>query len=203
MTDGATLDAAGKQLDLPLVEATEGNAGYDISALLKETGNVTLDGVSIADPVAGLSPLDCAPGAPAILAPGGTLTCTASYRVTSADLENGGVSNTATATGTDPGGRTVTDDDLPDFQLPGLGMAAIAVPTRLIEKQDEEKSLAIVRKHRAPCLIVPRTPTTFPVRLVKLADGTPDVVERSHFVFADREKMKTALHLAHVADFNL
>ena len=44
MTDGATLSAAGKQLDLSLVKATEGNNGYDISALLKETGNVTLDG---------------------------------------------------------------------------------------------------------------------------------------------------------------
>ena len=44
MTDGATLSAAGKQLDLSLVEASEGNNGYDISALLKETGNVTLDG---------------------------------------------------------------------------------------------------------------------------------------------------------------
>ncbi len=43
MTDGATLSAAGKQLDLSLVKATEGNNGYDISALLKETGNVTLD----------------------------------------------------------------------------------------------------------------------------------------------------------------
>ena len=44
MTDGATLSAAGKQLDLSLVKATEGNSGYDISALLKQTGNVTLDG---------------------------------------------------------------------------------------------------------------------------------------------------------------
>ncbi len=44
MTDGATLSAAGKQLDLSLVRATEGNGGYDISSLLKETGNVTLDG---------------------------------------------------------------------------------------------------------------------------------------------------------------
>ena len=44
MTDGATLSAAGKQLDLALVPATEGNSGYDISKLLKETGNVTLDG---------------------------------------------------------------------------------------------------------------------------------------------------------------
>jgi citrate synthase len=44
MTDGATLSAAGKQLDLALVPATEGNSGYDISKLMKETGNVTLDG---------------------------------------------------------------------------------------------------------------------------------------------------------------
>ncbi len=43
MTDGATLNAQGKELDLALVEATEGNSGYDISSLLKETGNVTLD----------------------------------------------------------------------------------------------------------------------------------------------------------------
>ncbi|HSF98694.1 MAG TPA: citrate/2-methylcitrate synthase, partial [Ornithinibacter sp.] len=44
MTDGAILSAAGKQLDLPLLRATEGNGGYDISTLMKETGNVTLDG---------------------------------------------------------------------------------------------------------------------------------------------------------------
>jgi citrate synthase len=46
MTDnaGALLSAKGKELDLKLVPATEGNNGYDISALLRETGNVTLDG---------------------------------------------------------------------------------------------------------------------------------------------------------------
>ena len=43
-TAGATLSTAGTTLDLKLVEATEGNGGYDISSLLKETGNVTLDG---------------------------------------------------------------------------------------------------------------------------------------------------------------
>ena len=47
MTDGATLSAAGKQLDLALVPASEGNNGYDISTLLKETGNVTLDGLEV------------------------------------------------------------------------------------------------------------------------------------------------------------
>jgi citrate synthase len=40
---GATLRAGDKELPLPLVKATEGNHGYDVSKLLKETGNVTLD----------------------------------------------------------------------------------------------------------------------------------------------------------------
>ncbi len=40
---GAQLTAGGKTLDFKKIKATEGNDGYDISALLKETGNVTLD----------------------------------------------------------------------------------------------------------------------------------------------------------------
>jgi len=40
---GATLKTGDKELSLPVVEATEGNHGYDVSKLLKETGNVTLD----------------------------------------------------------------------------------------------------------------------------------------------------------------
>jgi citrate synthase len=43
--DGAAamLKAGDSELSLPLVKATEGNHGYDVSKLLKETGNVTLD----------------------------------------------------------------------------------------------------------------------------------------------------------------
>ena len=40
---GAVLSANGKELQLKLTAATEGNNGYDISSLLKETGNVALD----------------------------------------------------------------------------------------------------------------------------------------------------------------
>ncbi len=40
---GATLKVGEQELDLPLVKAAEGNDGYDVSKLLKETGNVTLD----------------------------------------------------------------------------------------------------------------------------------------------------------------
>ncbi|MDN5715767.1 MAG: citrate synthase [Janibacter sp.] len=43
MTADATLSAAGKDLTFPLVTANEGNDGYDISSLMKETGNTTLD----------------------------------------------------------------------------------------------------------------------------------------------------------------
>src|SRR3954449_1248170 len=40
---GAVLRAGDKELALPLIEATEGNNAYDVSKLMKETGNVTLD----------------------------------------------------------------------------------------------------------------------------------------------------------------
>ncbi|MFQ4149220.1 citrate synthase [Arthrobacter sp. LAPM80] len=45
MTDStsASLRYDGGELELPLLEAVEGNAGYDVSQLLKTTGNVTYD----------------------------------------------------------------------------------------------------------------------------------------------------------------
>ena len=42
-TQDAVLQAGDGQLTLPLVRATEGNDGYDVSALMRQTGNVTLD----------------------------------------------------------------------------------------------------------------------------------------------------------------
>src|SRR5450631_1011085 len=42
-TVGATLRAGDKELSLPLIESTQGNDAYDVSKLLKETGNVMLD----------------------------------------------------------------------------------------------------------------------------------------------------------------
>ncbi len=43
MTDNATLRHKDHELELPVVPATEGNSGLDISALMKTTGDVTLD----------------------------------------------------------------------------------------------------------------------------------------------------------------
>ncbi|WP_051191688.1 DUF7507 domain-containing protein [Microbacterium luticocti] len=75
------------------------------------TGTVTVHDVTI-DEVAfsgtgSLSQIDC-PDEAASLAPGARISCTATYTVTAADLATSALTNTATATGTDPSGDTVT-----------------------------------------------------------------------------------------------
>lgn len=63
------------------------------------TGNVTLTDVQVSDPTGGS--VTCPPGA---LAPSASVTCTADavYTVTQADVNNGSVTDVATATGTPP-----------------------------------------------------------------------------------------------------
>ena len=78
------------------------------SYVITNTGNVDLTSVSVSDPTAGAvtCPTPPAPG----LAPGDTETCTANtpYVVTQADVDRGGVTDTATATGGDLQGDTAT-----------------------------------------------------------------------------------------------
>ncbi|MEZ5191677.1 MAG: hypothetical protein R2734_03610 [Nocardioides sp.] len=50
------------------------------------------------------------------MAPGDSITCTATYTLTQADGDAGVVDNTATATGTDPNGTDVTATD--SFSVP-------------------------------------------------------------------------------------
>jgi uncharacterized repeat protein (TIGR01451 family) len=79
--------------------------------LVTNTGNVNLASVAVSDPTIG--PVTCpSPAAPG-LAPADSLTCTAErpHTVTSADVAAGAVSDTATATGTDPAGRTSPPSD--------------------------------------------------------------------------------------------
>ncbi len=70
------------------------------------TGNVTLTGVTVSDPNAVVS----CPGDPYTLAPGQTVTCTATHTVTSADVTAQRITNVATVTGNPPSGPPVTDD---------------------------------------------------------------------------------------------
>jgi uncharacterized repeat protein (TIGR01451 family) len=89
--------------------------------VITNTGNVDLTSLSVSDPTAGAvsCPTPPAPG----LAPGDTETCTedAPYVVTQADVDRGGVTDTATATGGDlQGGKatsppsSVSTSSLPD-----------------------------------------------------------------------------------------
>jgi len=73
------------------------------------TGNVTLTGVDITDQLTGLPELTLVwPGVPGTLTPGQAVTGTATYTLTQADVNEGSVTNTATATGTPPTGPPVT-----------------------------------------------------------------------------------------------
>ncbi len=68
-------------------------------------GNVTLNPVSVSDPMKGLGPVVCAD---ASLAPTQSETCQATYTTTTSDVAAGSIANTGTASGTPPSGPPVT-----------------------------------------------------------------------------------------------
>jgi uncharacterized repeat protein (TIGR01451 family) len=77
--------------------------------VVTNTGDVTLTGVTVSDPLPGLSAITCP--ASSTLAPAASLTCTATYTTTQADADAGSVINTATASGTPPAGPAVSTSD--------------------------------------------------------------------------------------------
>lgn len=75
------------------------------TVVVTNTGTTSLSNVTVADPKASLT---CSPSTPvATLAPAATITCSGEYAVNQADIDSSSVTNTATATGTDPSGKTV------------------------------------------------------------------------------------------------
>ncbi len=93
------------------------------------TGNVTLDNISITDPLPNLSTIICPQDS---LEPNESMICTASYIITQADVDAGSITNTATVTGNPPKGDPndpdddVTDTDtetIPPLQEPMIGVA--------------------------------------------------------------------------------
>jgi uncharacterized repeat protein (TIGR01451 family) len=72
------------------------------SFLVANTGNVTFVDVVVVDGLSGLSPVVCPV---TTLAPGASTTCSATYTVTQADLNNGGVFNAATVKALVPRGK--------------------------------------------------------------------------------------------------
>ena len=101
--------AAVVNAELTLVKSLQSNNDADGSGTVSvgdtltyqfvatNTGDQTLSNVTISDPLAGLSALSCTPAQPSALAPAGSMTCTATYVVTVADVTAGSIDNTATA----------------------------------------------------------------------------------------------------------
>ena len=93
---------------------------------------MTLDEVAVSDPHAGLSAISCAPAQGSSLEPGATMTCTATYTTTQADLDAGSITNVGSVVGTPPTGPVVTDTDdalVTADQTPSISIDKTASPT--------------------------------------------------------------------------
>jgi uncharacterized repeat protein (TIGR01451 family) len=96
------------------------------SYVVTNTGNVNINPVSLSDPAAG--PVTCPALPVAGLAPGAAVTCRANspYTVTQADVDNGGVTDTATASGSTPSGGTVSSPPA-QAQVPSVPNPQVAI----------------------------------------------------------------------------
>lgn len=98
------------------------------------SGNQTLTNVQVSDPMTGLSPLTCSPALGSTLAPQARMTCTGTYLTTLTDLNRGSITNTASATGTYPGGWEVSGSrqaTVTAVQTPAITVAKTATPSQV------------------------------------------------------------------------
>ena len=114
--------------------------GYQF--LVTNTGNTTLTSVTVTDvQAAPAGPLDGPVTCPVTtLTPGQSVTCTAAYTVTQADIDNGSVDDTATATGTPPSGPPATSPpstaSVPAPQAPAIAIVKSATPGQVHQAGD-------------------------------------------------------------------
>ena len=100
----------------------------DYSYEVTNTGNVLISGpITVSDDMA--TDESCPTGD---LSPGDSMTCTASYTITQADLNAGSVTNVASASGTDTNGNPVTSptdtETVTAIQNPSIYLEKTAVP---------------------------------------------------------------------------
>nr|WP_277352197.1 isopeptide-forming domain-containing fimbrial protein [Knoellia sp. DB2414S] len=85
------------------------------------TGGTSLSTLTITDPTLGLTDYFCADGS---IAPGATVSCTATHSLTQGDIDAGRVDNTATVNGTSPTGP-VTDTASTTVTVPQAGSLTV------------------------------------------------------------------------------
>ncbi len=134
--------------DLTVVKSAtpSGGESYEVGQeiaytfVVTNTGNVPLSDVTIDETeFSGSGEVPVATCPADVLAPGGSLTCTATYTLTQADVDAGELTNTATATGTPPG-------DTPPPTSPPSTVEVPVVPEPAIEvvKTTETQEIAEV-----------------------------------------------------------
>jgi uncharacterized repeat protein (TIGR01451 family) len=93
-------------------------------------GNVSIASATVTDPK--VSNLTCTPANGSPLAPGASLSCTATHTVTQADLEAGHFANTACVDDGEGGAlQACADKDVPGVAQPAIGLTKVANPTSL------------------------------------------------------------------------
>ena len=140
-TAAYTLDKTAAVTDVDGDGLTDVGDEIDYSFVVTNTGNTTLTGVSISDPLlasVGIT-ITCNP---TTLAPGASVTCTADapYVITQGDVDAGAVVNTATADATPPAGVTdppqPTDSTVtPTDQASSISLVKTADQTQLVVGQ--------------------------------------------------------------------
>ncbi|MGK9055390.1 DUF7507 domain-containing protein [Neorhizobium petrolearium] len=123
LTPGLTTDKTGRLNDADGDGLLDPGETITYSFLVRNTGAVTLTGVTPNDPLLANAGISVTPG-PQTLAPGGSVTFTATYTPTQAEIDAGRVENTATSTGTPPSGPPIESPPdtvvVPPDQVPGL-----------------------------------------------------------------------------------
>ena len=105
-----------------VLPAVGGVISYSI--LVENTGKTALTGVNVTDPIAGT--VTCPGGNPIpLLALNASVTCSASYTVTAADVVAGSKTNVATATGTAPPNTCAA----PPCTVTGSGTTTVSTPS--------------------------------------------------------------------------
>ncbi len=123
----------------PTIGATLG-ATLSYVIVVQNTGDVTLSGIVISDPL--FPTLNCTI---ASLAPGASNSaCTVSHVVTQADIDAGSLSNTATASGVNPRGDAVTGSSPPAVSAFSQSNA-VGIAKAVISNADGDSSASISR----------------------------------------------------------
>ena len=106
---------------------------YSIS--VKNTGNLTLTGVTVTDPGVGVVLGTCTPATPATLAPGASVVCAANHTMSQADIDAGTYTNTAVGD-SDQTAPTSDDETVPAAQSAHITLEKSAVETKFARVAD-------------------------------------------------------------------